>query len=219
LAVPDQATLGLLAPVITQEFLDGPASSAPLARSDEALVNPVPEVNAAELIAEIIAAERPAAPAALAGSDEALVNPVAELNAAALIAEIIASERPAAPAQFAASDDALVRGVGEGSFDAAPYVAYAEGMSEAVRTIAPDWDDLRGPYGDSAIGEYYIETPGAVEPLEDVRVNGDPYLGGTSDDALVRVSTSVDPADIKFLGNSAGPEESQRVPQQTVTIR
>jgi hypothetical protein len=45
-----------------------------LATSDEALVNPVPEVDAAQLIAEIIASERSAPAFALAASDEALVR-------------------------------------------------------------------------------------------------------------------------------------------------
>ena len=55
------------------------ASPAPaLAASDEALVNLVPEVDAARLIVEIIASERSVPAVALAGSDEALVSVVGE---------------------------------------------------------------------------------------------------------------------------------------------
>ena len=66
----EQATIDGLVPSITQEFLDGPGSSATqgstradpraavaLAASDEALVNPAPEVDAAQMIEGLIAAE------------------------------------------------------------------------------------------------------------------------------------------------------------------
>jgi hypothetical protein len=48
---------------------------------------------------------------------------------------------------------------------------------------------------------------------------GDRYLGGTSDDALTRRSTGVDPADIEYLEASPKPAETQRVPQSNVSIR
>ncbi|MCL1588615.1 MAG: hypothetical protein M3092_09360, partial [Actinomycetia bacterium] len=56
-----------------------PATS--LATSDEALVNPVPEVDAGQLIQDLIAAQLAAPAVGLATLDEALVNPVPKVDA------------------------------------------------------------------------------------------------------------------------------------------
>jgi len=132
-----------------------------LAVSDEALVNPVAEVNAAQLIQDIIASERSAPANALAASDEALVNPVPEINAAEMIAEMTASERSVPSPALAASDEALVGGGGEAS-------------------AAVDWDGLRGPFQDSTVGEYYTSQSGAqsagVDPADIKFLEGSPEV-------------------------------------------
>jgi hypothetical protein len=236
LTVPDQARFDLLAPVITQQFLDGPSSApqgairvdpgaavaaglnpgaidaivggttrvapqpdsladaqarasvaaqvapaTPLAVSDDALVNPVPEINAAQLIAEIIATERPVVAAtSLATSDEALVNPVPEFDAVQLIAEIIATERPVvAAASLATSDEVLVRGVSEGPIGAPDAATNAR------------WEALADAYRNGSIPNVYTGDP---DPVVSLPANANAEAG-------------------------TEPRSSQRIPRRNVSIR
>jgi len=148
-----QSRIDLLAPVITQEFLDGPSSGTQSAtRVDpgaaaaaglspgaiDAVVGGTTQVastpdNLADAQARASVGTQPQGQA-FAASDEALVNPVAEVNAAQLIQDIIASEGSAPAYVLAASDEALVNLVPEtvGVPDAATNARW-EALDEAYR--------------------------------------------------------------------------------------
>ncbi len=274
--VPSQAEIDALAPVITQEFLDGPSSApqgatrvdpraaaaaglnpgaidsivggttrvAPVpdsiadaqvraeaaqvvpapsfAASDEALVNPVPEVDAGQLIQDLIAAELAAPAYALAASDEALVNPVPAVDAGQLIEDQIAAAIAArAPADPTSSIPANANAeAGTNARWGALHGAYHNGTLSSYTSqspVSPEWQEYVDAVNSGSVGALYESN--TRERLVDDRVNGDPYLGGTSDDVLTRPSIGVDPADVKYLEASAQSEGTQRIPQQNVSIR
>ena len=152
---------------------------------------------------------------AFAASDEALVNPVAEVNTAQMIQDIIDSERSAPAVSLAGSDDALVNPGPE--VNTAPYVAYAEGMSAAEASGTAAWNAYVEAVNNGTVAGLYSSTE--ADPFIDGRVDGDPYLGGTSDESLVITTTEVNPADVKFLGTPTQPAGTERTPQQNVSIR
>jgi hypothetical protein len=192
------------------------------AASDEALVNPVPEVNAGQLIQDIIDAERAAPAPSFAASDEALVTPVPEVNAAQLIKDLIdaelairSSRAPVAVIPANASAEA-----GTNARWGALHGAYHKGTLSSYTSqsdVSPEWQAYVDAVDSGSVAALYESS--ASDPLVDERVNGDPYLGGTSDDVLTRSSSAVDPADVKFLGAAGELEGNQRSPQQNVTIR
>ena len=115
-ATLNQAEISRLAPVITQEFLDGPSSGSQGATR----VDPG---------AAAAAGLSPGAIDAIVGGTTQVAPQPDSLADAQARAQ--ATQAVPAPA-LAASDEALVRGVNETTFNSAPYVAYAEGMSDAA---------------------------------------------------------------------------------------
>jgi len=130
-------------------LVDTQPQAQAFAASDEALVNPAAEVNAAQTIQSYIDAERSAPAAPLAAADEVLVNSVAEVNAAEMIQSYIDAERSAPAAPLAAADEALVNSA----------------LSEAV-----DWEGLGGPYEDGTVADYYIQETPQRTPQQNVSI-------------------------------------------------
>jgi hypothetical protein len=219
-AVPDQATIDAQVPAITQEFLDGPSSGADGAsRVDpgaavaaglypgaiDAVVGGTEPVasapdNLADARARAAIDEQAPAPS-FAGSDDALARPVAEFDAASLIEKSIADA-------LAQGVSAVEVGVDVTSTNArweALQAAYENGTISSYYTGvpvpgSPQWQAFIDAAGSGSAGLYFPSPTG--DPLIDERVDGDPHPGGASDDALVRNSTSANPADVKFLENA-----------------
>ena len=125
-AAAGQAQIDLLAPVITQEFLDGPGSSATQGSTR------------ADPRAAVAAGFDPGAIDAVVGNTQ--VNPVPEVDAAQMIKALIAAELSAPVVPIAGSDDNLVRGASE---------------TNAAVGGSLDWEGFRGPFGDGTVAEYY----------------------------------------------------------------
>jgi hypothetical protein len=214
--VPNQAEIDALTPVITQEFLDGPSS----ATQGATRVAPTPD-SIADAQDRAEAAQIVSAPS-LAVSDEALVNPVPEVDAAQLIQDIIAAERAArAPSipgtSFSANANAEA---GVNARSDALREAHHNGTllsNTNPSYVSPQWQAYIDAVSNGSASAYFQSS--VSEPLIDGRVNGDPYFGGTSDDALTRRPTGVDSADIKYLEASPKPSGTQRILQSNLPIR
>ena len=169
-------------------------------------MNPVPEVDAGQLIQDLIAAQLAAPATSLAVSDEALVNPVPEVDAGQLIQDQIEAAIAArAPADPVTSIPANANAeAGTNARWGALHEAYHNGTLSSYSNVSdtsPQWQAYINAVSSGSAGAYFQSA--VSEPLIDGRVNGDPYLGGTSDEALTRRPTGVDSADIKYLGTSA----------------
>ncbi|MCL1587520.1 MAG: hypothetical protein M3092_03805, partial [Actinomycetia bacterium] len=148
-----------------------------------------------------------AAPAVgLATLDEALVNPVPKVDAAQLIEDQIAAELAArAPADPVTTIPANANAeAGTNARWGALHEAYHNGTLSSYSNVSdasPQWQAYIDAVSSGSAGALFQLS--VSDPLIDGRLNGDPYLGGTSDEALTRHTTGVDPADIKFLESSA----------------
>ena len=127
--------------------LAAPAPS--FAASDEALVNPVPEVDAGQLIQDLIAAELVAPAYALAALDEALVNPASSI-----------------PANANAEAGTNARwGALHGAYHNGTLSSYTNSSD-----VSPQWQAYIDAAGNGSAGAYFQSS--ATEPLIDERVNG-----------------------------------------------
>jgi hypothetical protein len=218
--VASQGEIDLLAPVITQEFLDGPSSGIQgTSRVDpgaavaaglspgaiDAVVGGTSQSaptsdNLADARDRASVAE-PTPPQAFAASDEALVNPVSEVNAGQMIQDLIDAELAGPPQAFAASDDALARGASLVSTGVAAAATNArwEALAEAYRNGTIVSYDTGGP-------DPVTSTPPNSSAEAGLEARWEAYrdaVNSGSAGALYEsstVPTGVDPADSKFLG-------------------